>query len=90
MSRAITSALVGIVLLLGSGAEAAQVQLAWSGTVPLPGVGSLTLTNPNVSPGETWTLTYEMDDTPPAYPVTDPALTATIVFSGGYSTPVSA
>ena len=96
MNRPVPCTIVGVWLLLGSAAEAAQVQFVWSGTVPLAGVGVLTLTNPNVSPGETWTLTYELDNTIPdsdpslsGVSYTDPALTPTIAFSGGYSTPVS-
>ena len=70
------------------------VGFEWSGVVP---VGDLdVLTNPNISTGESWTLTYifntSLADLSGKFGqiefYIDPTITPTISFSGGYSTPV--
>jgi hypothetical protein len=71
-----------------------RVRFEWSGVVPSAGSG--VLTNPNVSPGESWTLTYTLlSSLPDSNPgnssigvYIDPVITPTISFSGGYSIPV--
>jgi len=82
---------VACLLFLLPSAATADARFVWTGTVPAAGMG--VLTNPNVSPGESWTLEFEISSAlPDSNPSNsaigiylDPSLTATISFSGGYS-----
>ena len=71
---------------------AAPVQVQWSGEIP----AGATLTNPAISAGETWSVSYTIDNSildtdpdPDSGRYEDPALTATIEFSGGYTSDVA-
>jgi hypothetical protein len=68
------------------------VRFIWTGEIPI--TEDVTLTNPNVQPGETWELIFTLEgDTPDSDPghgeFIDLTITPTIEFSGGYSVPVS-
>jgi hypothetical protein len=93
MTRVVYGGALVVSMLITSPVAATPVAVSWFGEIP----SGANVTNPSVAVGETWEISYLIDNATPdndADPNTgkyvDGALTATISFSGGYSSPVSA